>query len=168
MAWFPYPADAINDHRVQGLSASSFKAWVNVQCVHAKYPDSTISDADMAWRLRLNRDEWDAAKAELLAAGLVTNSNKPSYADAVVLRLSGLKWAEVRARIFARDNHTCRYCGATGVDLECDHVIPISRAGSNDDDNLVTACRPCNRAKRDKLVSLDEWKHAMNKKRAAQ
>lgn len=37
-----------------------------------------------------------------------------------------------------------------------DHVVPISKGGSNEDTNLVTACLPCNRSKRDKLVS--EWK----------
>lgn len=70
-------------------------------------------------------------------------------------RLSAEIWAAVRARIFARDDYTCRYCEARAVELECDHVVPISRGGSNDDDNLVTACRPCNRSKRDKTP--EEW-----------
>lgn len=39
------------------------------------------------------------------------------------------------------------YCGARGVPLECDHVFPISKGGSNEDDNLVAACVPCNRSK---------------------
>lgn len=65
-------------------------------------------------------------------------------------------WKKVREAIFKRDNYTCRYCGSYGVKLECDHVIPVSRGGSHEDSNLVTACFKCNRSKRDKLI--EEWR----------
>lgn len=66
---------------------------------------------------------------------------------------------EKKIRIFERDERTCRYCGhhpsARGRNrLELDHVIPWSRGGTNDEDNLVTACHDCNMTKRDLL--LDE------------
>lgn len=67
-------------------------------------------------------------------------------------------WAEIRERIFARDDYTCGYCSTRGGRLECDHIIPHSRGGSDDDDNLVTACLPCNRSKRDRTP--EEWKAA--------
>lgn len=67
-------------------------------------------------------------------------------------------WKSIRDRIFERDDYTCKYCGERGKKLECDHVIPVSRGGSHDDDNLVTACFSCNRSKRDKLVN--EWKQS--------
>lgn len=31
--------------------------------------------------------------------------------------------------------------------LEVDHVVPISKGGTNDLDNLQTLCEPCNQAK---------------------
>lgn len=65
-------------------------------------------------------------------------------------------WMETRKRIFARDDYTCKYCGAWGVRLECDHVVPVIRGGTHDDDNLVAACVPCNRSKGGK--SLAEWR----------
>ena len=65
-------------------------------------------------------------------------------------------WKEIRRRIFARDDYTCRYCGKRGGALECDHVIPVVAGGDSDDSNLVTACRPCNRSKGAKL----NWSHA--------
>jgi hypothetical protein len=70
-------------------------------------------------------------------------------------RLSGPVWRALRAAIFKRDNYTCQYCGARGVPLECDHVHPISRGGSDHPSNLATACFRCNRSKRDKLI--EEW-----------
>lgn len=70
-------------------------------------------------------------------------------------RLPAHEWRPLRERIFARDDFTCGYCGTRGGRLECDHVIPISRGGSNDPNNLVTACFRCNRSKRARLI--EEW-----------
>lgn len=66
------------------------------------------------------------------------------------------EWRVIRQEIFARDNYTCAYCGAHGVSLQCDHVVPVSRGGGHDSSNLVTACSRCNQSKRDKLLS--EWR----------
>lgn len=65
-------------------------------------------------------------------------------------------WRETRQRIFERDEFRCTYCGATDSPLECDHVVPVRWWGSNDDDNLTTACAPCNRSKKDR--SVEEWR----------
>lgn len=51
-----------------------------------------------------------------------------------------------RARVYARDGHACRYCGAA-EDLTIDHRVPIASGGTNRRSNLVTACQPCNLAK---------------------
>lgn len=65
------------------------------------------------------------------------------------------EWRAIREKIFARDRYVCVYCGESPEYLECDHVIPISRGGTNDLSNLATACMPCNRSKSDRLLS--EW-----------
>jgi hypothetical protein len=49
-------------------------------------------------------------------------------------------------RIRARDGGACVYCGAQSY-LTLDHLIPLSRGGSSDDDNLVTSCKSCNSSK---------------------
>lgn len=43
-------------------------------------------------------------------------------------------------------NHECAYCGATGS-LTVDHIIPLSRGGLNEIQNLVPACKSCNTSK---------------------
>lgn len=43
--------------------------------------------------------------------------------------------------------HQCAYCGAVGVPLEREHVIPLARGGSHTKGNIVPACGPCNRRK---------------------
>jgi 5-methylcytosine-specific restriction endonuclease McrA len=71
-------------------------------------------------------------------------------------RLPSHLWREARDRVFARDDFTCVYCGDRGGKLECDHIVPVARGGSDVDENLATACLSCNRSKRDMLVS--EWR----------
>jgi 5-methylcytosine-specific restriction endonuclease McrA len=57
-----------------------------------------------------------------------------------------------RYTIFERDNFTCQYCGrkAPEVALEVDHVVPVSKGGTDDPSNLQTACRECNSQKRNR------------------
>jgi 5-methylcytosine-specific restriction endonuclease McrA len=59
-----------------------------------------------------------------------------------------------RREVFARDRHTCQYCGRVAYDLTLDHVIPRHRGGSHTWENLVAACKPCNHRKGSK--TLDE------------
>ena len=52
-----------------------------------------------------------------------------------------------RKSIFARDRHTCQYCGHRQVALTLDHVVPRDRSGRTDWDNLVCCCTRCNNIK---------------------
>lgn len=70
-------------------------------------------------------------------------------------RNQGSKWIrpEKRERIYKRDNHTCVYCGGSiymdsEMLLTLDHVVAYALGGTNDANNLVTACRSCNSSKR--------------------
>lgn len=62
----------------------------------------------------------------------------------------------VRFEIFKRDNFTCQYCSAKPphVPLEVDHILPVSKGGGNEDENLITACFDCNRGKSNGLIEL--------------
>jgi 5-methylcytosine-specific restriction endonuclease McrA len=57
-----------------------------------------------------------------------------------------------RRSIFARDQHTCQYCGIVlaATKLTIDHIIPKSRGGGDTWENLVSACKDCNHRKADR------------------
>jgi len=59
----------------------------------------------------------------------------------------------LRYKILKRDRHTCKSCGARApeVELEVDHIIPVSKGGTDDENNLTTKCVPCNRGKSDRV-----------------
>lgn len=69
------------------------------------------------------------------------------------LAISASDWKYLCSVVFKRDGYTCSYCSEIGGILECDHVIPVSSGGSNDLSNLATACRRCNRQKKNKTVT---------------
>ena len=57
----------------------------------------------------------------------------------------------IRAMVLVRDGGRCRKC-RRAVNLEMDHIVPVSKGGKTEESNLQTLCRRCNRAKSRKLV----------------
>lgn len=51
-----------------------------------------------------------------------------------------------RKNVLLRDKYKCQYCGKDFLPnfLTLDHVIPVSRGGKTQWDNVVAACKTCN------------------------
>ena len=56
-----------------------------------------------------------------------------------------------RFNVFLRDKFSCQYCGSK-KELTFDHLLPRSRGGRTDWDNVVTACSGCNVKKGGRLL----------------
>ena len=59
---------------------------------------------------------------------------------------------QLRYKILKRDNFKCCACGASpakdpNVELHVDHIIPWSKGGETEEDNLQTLCSMCNLGK---------------------
>lgn len=55
--------------------------------------------------------------------------------------------AKTRWAVLTRDKFACVACGATpkdGAKLHVDHVVPVSRGGTNEMENLRVLCQMCN------------------------
>jgi len=58
--------------------------------------------------------------------------------------------ARLRRVVTRRDNNECVYCGITGEQngrLTLDHLVPESKGGATDADNLALCCGKCNSIK---------------------
>lgn len=59
--------------------------------------------------------------------------------------------------LYINQRGLCAYCGCKlNGKYHVDHIIPLSRGGSNNADNLTLTCARCNLSKGDKLLS--EWR----------
>ena len=93
-------------------------------------------------------------KAELMANGRGDiRTVSATFAVPSVIRLVYMvKQPIIRRRlsrraIFYRDDFVCQYCGTRGKTLTLDHIIPRSRGGAHEWDNVVSACVQCNHRK---------------------
>ncbi len=57
---------------------------------------------------------------------------------------------EVKNAVWQRDRGKCVQCGSN-KNLEFDHIIPVSKGGSNTARNIQLLCENCNRSKRDNI-----------------
>jgi len=73
---------------------------------------------------------------------------------------------EVREYLLEKWGRRCAYCGAENVPLETEHVVPVSRGGTDRVSNLTLACRPCNQAKGNRTA--EEFGHPEVQERAQQ
>lgn len=55
-------------------------------------------------------------------------------------------------QILACFDYSCAYCSRSDVALTMDHVVPLTRGGWHDPNNIVPACQSCNSKKRDKTL----------------
>jgi hypothetical protein len=158
--WFRFYDEALDDPKVQLLTPELFKAWVNLLCMANRGDGVILNNEALAWHLRCKPERVGLFIDALVEKGLIEdrgdcfvphNWDKWQHGD----RPPAHEWAALRATVFERDDYTCKYCGERGKALECDHIHPVARGGSHDLTNLVTACRPCNRDKRDKTI--EEW-----------
>ena len=97
-----------------------------------------------------------ADKAEVIHDdGTAIHSARTSVPTPLVIRLRYVvkvpyhrRTTLSRRAVFARDDHRCQYCGGHADSI--DHVVPRSKGGPHDWENVAAACRPCNLRKRDR------------------
>jgi hypothetical protein len=165
MKWFRFYSEFVDDPKIAMMSDSDQLLWVKALCLASEGENRgeiNLTDEEICWKLRITVETWRHAIDKFRAKGMIEHQEKggykisnweydQKYRDRPPLAI----WRIIRERIFSRDDYTCQYCGSRGVSLQCDHVIPVSRGGSNDDSNLVTACKPCNLSKHAKTP--EEW-----------
>ena len=125
-----------------------------VLVLNQNYEPLNVCDLRRAFRLL------GADKAELLELNhqVVHTPTRSLHAPSVIrlvylVRRPRPRVKLTRREVFARDSHTCQYCGMVSRELTLDHVVPKHRGGRHDWENLVAACRSCNHRKGHKTLA---------------
>jgi 5-methylcytosine-specific restriction endonuclease McrA len=133
-----------------------------VRCLalNASYEPLTMVPVRRALRLVID------GKAEIVESdhGRLVRSERLAVPRPAVLRLMRFIHVPRRFRrqvtntfLFARDAYRCQFCGRPQAVLrprECltrDHLVPLSRGGTNAWANVLTACSTCNARKGNNL-----------------
>lgn len=97
--------------------------------------------------LKISRTRSDARRLGIVE-GRVTYEPLRKPVKSVELR-RGIS-LKVRFEILKRDNFHCVLCGqdARETKLVIDHIIPVTKNGTNDTANLRTTCMACNHGKK--------------------
>ena len=135
---------------------------VGCLALNASYEPLTMVPMRRALRLLID------GKAEIVEADSdrVVRSERLTLPRPAVIRLTKFIHVPRRFRrqvtntfLFARDHYRCQYCGRHVLELKPrealtrDHLLPLSRGGTNEWSNVVTACSPCNTKKGNHLPS---------------
>lgn len=93
-------------------------------------------------------------KAELIKfdTQIFISSSSTQYPQPTIIRLKDYCYFPkiidlTRKNLFRRDGMRCQYCGKSNVQLTIDHIVPRSRGGKEEWENLVVACISCNNKK---------------------
>jgi len=66
---------------------------------------------------------------------------------------------KIRLLIAERAQNRCEYCQCRSdcacESFEGEHILPVSKGGSNESDNLAFTCRGCNSRKSDRIIAND-------------
>lgn len=131
-----------NDYQIAGLLFSGRGKTFAVTLPHKH--DDVYEPID---QLALSKDELEKFLFQLdtLSTKVLTLGDDGDLVKAVVRKSQRQIDNVIQWQVFDRDNYTCRYCGRKGIPMSIDHIIVWEDGGATVADNLLTACKSCNR-----------------------
>ena len=140
------PYDLLNDIRFRQLPDAQ-KAHLICLLLLAARMNNLLPDSPIKLERLIGATEpldLSAFADYLQVAGLERPSWEDRYANRRVPD-------SIRATVLVRDGGRCRRCRRS-INLEVDHIVPLSKGGGTEESNLQVLCRRCNRIKARKLV----------------
>ena len=115
----------------------------NSKTLAVMFPEA---DLDVPELVEMDNEDWKTLFLQLDTLETKLFPNNPN--SKIIVRKSqrnieqGVSW-----RVFKRDNYKCRYCATDDVPLTVDHVVLWEDMGQTMEDNLISACRKCNKTR---------------------
>ena len=126
-------------------------AIIDESVLNVEYKFIYTSDGGMA------RRSFTVPMNEESITELILHLESKLSLEALAKEQRALMTTKLRNHIKERDNYTCCQCGNSvsaepNLLLEIDHIVPVSKGGLTQEDNLQTLCWKCNRNKGAKLL----------------
>ena len=115
------------------------------------FPDVALDSAALgnAQILDMDLQDWQTFlhqtdKVEIIATVVDAHGK---VGKAIVRKVERQISQRVSWAVFRRDHYRCRYCGTNDVPLSVDHLVLWEEGGPSTEENLVSACKKCNRTR---------------------
>lgn len=156
--WIKLYRDVLDSIDFAALSGMAAKNLIMIWLIGSEY-DGDLPDLDtLAFRLRVKVADLEKSMIELCKYGFLIETKKDPRAEKTTSKEIrekagfGHRYVDQITKnfIMLRDVD-CVFCGAS-ENLEIDHIVPVSKGGDSEPENLQVLCRSCNRSKRTKSV----------------
>jgi len=105
-------------------------------------------DLDHLVWLELTYEDWKAFLRQSDLQETEVLSKDETGLVKIILRKSARQIDQmVSWRVYKRDGYKCRYCGRDDLPLTVDHLVLWEDGGPSIEENLVSACRRCNKTR---------------------
>lgn len=113
----------------------------------------------IAETLNMDLDQWQKfiRQTDLMETEIVAEDADGKIVKAIVRKCQRQIDQQVSWQVFRRDGYKCRYCGKDGVPLTVDHLVLWEDGGPSTDQNMVSACKKCNKARGN--TKYADWLH---------
>lgn len=162
--WIKLYRDLLDNMDWFMLSPIASKSLINLWLLGSESFGNLPDDFEIGFRLRLNQKELDIVMKELIKFKFVEEGkyelkgSEDMSMNERIRETNGFASRyiknETKTEVLVRDNHKCQSCGSDKK-LEFDHIVPVSKGGSSEANNLQLLCRSCNRSKR--ALSKEEF-----------
>ena len=111
-------------------------------------PDEKVGERQLE-TMELDVDQWKKLlrQSDLMETEILAVHPDGTVAKAIVRKGARQIDQAVSWRVFKRDGYACRYCGKDDVPLTVDHLVLWEDGGPSIEQNLVSACRKCNKTR---------------------
>lgn len=110
------------------------------------FPEFGETEGDIH-ALSMTGDEWKVLlrQSDLVETEVLAKTEDGKLYKAIARKCQRTVEQGVNWNVFRRDKYACRYCGNDQVPLTVDHLVLWEDGGPAIEDNLVAACRKCNK-----------------------
>jgi 5-methylcytosine-specific restriction endonuclease McrA len=107
--------------------------------------------------LLMDTSEWEVflRQTDLLETEVTARAADGTVQKAIVRKSQRQIEQGVSWKVYKRDRYACRYCANDDTPLTVDHLVTWESGGPSTVNNLVAACRKCNKTRGD--LSYLEW-----------
>jgi len=141
-----------NDLEICGMITGNGKELYIIPFTSVDYSDIDFEIIDMT------KEDWDKLLFQLDHLEVIVRAKDDNgKLQKIILRKSQRQIdTNIQWNVFRRDNYTCQYCGKNNVPLTVDHIILWEDMGQSIEDNLISACKKCNKTRGN--MGFEDWR----------